>query len=254
MDWAYAAIMSLAIFAGWLLSRRTQRGLDVSRTERLAIAVGAFCGAMLGAKLPFALADWPGLLSGAAWFSDGKTIVLGLVGGYFGVEVAKWALGVRVKTGDTFAVPVAVAVGIGRVGCFHAGCCHGTPTELSWGVDFGDGVLRHPTQLYEAAFHLAIAALLAWLAGQALLRGQLVKLYIICYLLYRFVTEWIRPEPQVFGGLTGYQWAAVLLTPLFALLWWRDSRALSRTPSGPIDAPAMRETPSGDEPPGIVAA
>ena len=118
---------------------------------------------MIGAKLPFVLADWEGLASGRAWFENGKTIVFGLVGGYFGVELAKALLGVRVKTGDSFAVPVAAALAIGRLGCFVAGCCHGTVTTLPWGVDFGDGLRRHPTQLYESAFHLTAALVLAWL-------------------------------------------------------------------------------------------
>jgi hypothetical protein len=63
---------------------------------------------MIVAKLPFLLSDWEGLLSGTAWLSHGKTIMCGIVGGYFGIEVAKWALDIRVKTGDTFAAPVAV--------------------------------------------------------------------------------------------------------------------------------------------------
>ena len=57
-------------------------------------------------------------------------------------------------------------------------------------------------------------------------RGQLIKLYIICYLVYRFFTEMIRPEARFAGGLTGYQWAVMLLIPLFAWLWVRDARAM----------------------------
>src|SRR5437867_4220799 len=107
MTLAYPALMGLAIATGVVLSRTTQRRLLLAPSERLGIGIGAFCGAMIGAKLPFVLADWQGLLSGGAWFSDGKTIVCGLVGGYFGVEAAKWALEIRVKTGGTFAVPGA---------------------------------------------------------------------------------------------------------------------------------------------------
>src|ERR1039457_3341001 len=110
------------------LSRRRQRALGLNNRERLGIALGAFCGAMIGAKLPFVLSDWEGLASGRAWLDNGKTIVFGLVGGYFGVELAKALLGIRVKTGDSFAVPVAAAVAIGRLACFVAGCCHGTVT------------------------------------------------------------------------------------------------------------------------------
>jgi phosphatidylglycerol:prolipoprotein diacylglycerol transferase len=225
-DPIYALIMVLAIASGVMVARFTQAMSPLSRREKSWIGVGAFCGAMIGAKLPFVLADWDGMLSGWAWFSNGKTILCGLVGGYFGVELAKWLLGVRVKTGDSFAVPVALAVGIGRLGCFHAGCCYGTPTDLPWGVVFPnvDELPRHPTQLYESAFHLSMAAVLFALQRRGLFRGQLIKLYILSYLVYRFLTEMIRPEARLAGGLTGYQWAALVMFGLFAWLWARDAK------------------------------
>ncbi len=224
LPWTYPALMLASVATAAALSRGAQSGLGLSRSQRLGIALGAFCGAMIGAKLPFVLSDWEGLKSGRAWFDGGKTIVLGLVGGYFGVELAKHWLGVRVKTGDTFAVPVPAAVAVGRLSCFVAGCCHGTPTDLPWGVDFGDHVRRHPTQLYEVAFHASMACLLARMRGRGLFRGQLIKLYIISYLIYRFFTEFLRPEPRIFAGLTGYQWAALALVPVFAGLWVVDAR------------------------------
>jgi phosphatidylglycerol:prolipoprotein diacylglycerol transferase len=221
--------MLLAIAVGVLISRWTQDKLPLSAVERLGIGLGAFCGAFIGARLPFVFGNWDGLRSGAAWFGDGKTIVAGIVGGYFGVELAKWGLQIRVKTGDSFAVPVAAAVAIGRLACFSAGCCYGTPTSLPWGVVFrtADAQPRHPTQLYEASFHLAAAVILYVLWRRGLLRGQLIKLYIIAYLVYRFFSEFIRPEPEIWLGLTAYQWAALALIPLFAWLWRRDARAIA---------------------------
>ena len=224
MPWSYPLLMLTAVATGVLLSRHFQRPLDLSRQQRLGIGLGAFCGAMLGAKVPFVLADWQGLLSGAAWFENGKTIVFGLAGGYFGVELAKWVMEVRVKTGDSFAVPTAAAVAVGRFACFQAGCCYGIATRLPWGVDFGDGQLRHPTQLYESAFHLVAALGLTWLYCRGLLRGQLIKLYIMAYFAYRFATEFIRPEPVLWQHLTGYQLASAAMIPVFSLLWIRDAR------------------------------
>jgi phosphatidylglycerol---prolipoprotein diacylglyceryl transferase len=221
MTCSYPVIMLAAVATGILLSRGRQAALGLDRGQRFGIALGAFCGAMIGAKLPFVLADWEGLKSGAAWLDSGKTIVFGLVGGYFGVETAKWALEIRVKTGDSFAVPVAAAVAIGRLACFNAGCCYGTPTSLPWACDFGDGP-RHPTQIYEAAFHLSAAIVLAQLQRRGLFRGQLIKLYILAYLGYRFVTEFIRPEARLWLLLTGYQWACLALAPVFVGLWMRD--------------------------------
>ena len=218
-----------ALVVGAVLVRRSQRSLGLKPHEKLGIALGLFCGAMIGAKLPFALADWEGLASGRAWFENGKTIVFGLVGGYLGVEVAKAFLGVTVKTGDSYAVAVAVAVGIGRLGCFCAGCCYGRPTGLPWGVDFGDGVPRHPTQVYETIFHLSAAACLVAIGCRGWFPRQRIKLYLIAYLVYRFLSESIRPEPRLGLGLTGYQWACLGLIPVVGLLWVRDLRPAAVT-------------------------
>ncbi len=223
--WVYPALMLIAVTVGAALGRRSQRPLRLTSTQRFGLALGAFCGAMIGAKLPFVLADWEGLVSGRAWFDNGKTILFGLVGGYLGVEFAKWALDVRVKTGDSFAVPVAVSVAIGRLACFSAGCCFGRPTGFPWGVDFGDGVPRHPAQLYEALFHSAAALGLYELKRRGLFHLQRIKLYILAYLAFRFVTEFLRPEPVVLLGLTSYQWAALGLAPVFLFLWARDRPA-----------------------------
>ena len=238
MNPAYSLIMIAAVATGAALSRLTQAPLAMPPLQRWGIALGAFCGAMIGAKLPFVFADWDAFLSGAAWFADGKTILCGLVGGYVGVEVAKWSLGVTVKTGDSFAVPVAAAIGVGRLACFVGGCCFGTPTDLPWGVAFptaGDSLPRHPTQLYEAAFHLSAAIVLWQLQREGRFRGQLIKFYFLAYFAYRFATEFIRPEARLWAGLTGYQWACLALAPLFAWLWYRDSRG-QRIPS--VEQPA----------------
>lgn len=228
----YAAMMLLAIVVGAVLLKFSQSEMKLPWWQKAALGIGAFCGGMIGAKLPFVLSDISGLLSGAAWFADGKTIMCGLVGAYFGVELAKWTFEIRIKTGDSFAVPAAVAIGIGRLACFVGGCCYGQPTSLPWGVTFaGDVVPRHPTQLYEAGFHFAAAAVLWQLRKHGVFKGQLFKLYIIAYLVFRFATEFLRPEVPLWLGLTGYQWAAVWLVPLFAWLWWRDATRQRMLPS-----------------------
>lgn len=224
-DPVYSIIMGTAILVGYLLSRQSQRRLALPWYERLGVFFGAFCGAMLGAKLPFVLYDWEGMLSGVAWFQNGKTILCGLAGGYLGVEIAKWSLDIRTRTGDSFAVPVAATVAIGRLGCFHAGCCFGTPTNAPWGVVFPaiDALPRHPTQLYESTFH-ACAAIGLWvLIKRGVFRGNLIKLYIMTYAAYRFLTEMVRPEPRMLAGLTAYQWASLGLILIFAILWRRDA-------------------------------
>jgi phosphatidylglycerol:prolipoprotein diacylglycerol transferase len=224
----YTLIMFLAVASGTALLKLSQRSLPMPWEDKLAIGVGAFCGAMLGAKLPFALFGEAEFWTAAAWLSNGKTILAGLVGGYAGVEFVKWVLGIHTKTGDSFAAPVALSVAVGRLACFVGGCCFGTPTTLPWGVVFPaiDSLPRHPTQLYESAFHFTMAILLLVLQRRGMFRGQLMKLYIISYAIYRFASEQIRPEPEMWGELTAYQWASIGIVVVFGMLWWHDSRAL----------------------------
>ena len=226
VDVAYSLIIGAAMMTGWTISRVTPHQIAVEPRQRLAILAGAFCGAMIGAKLPYLFGDLEALLSGTAWFQNGKTILCGLVGGYLGVELAKWTLDIETKTGDWFAIPVAASISVGRLGCLHAQCCYGTATDLPWAMVFPkvDDVGRHPTQLYEAMFHLTAAIVLSVMLRRKLFQGNLIKLYIIAYATYRLVTEMIRPEPRIIGNLTAYQWASLAIILLFAGLWYRDRR------------------------------
>jgi phosphatidylglycerol:prolipoprotein diacylglycerol transferase len=121
---------------------------------------------------------------------------------------------------------------VGRWGCFFNGCCYGTATTLPWGVPFrqldGDVVRCHPTQIYESLFHLGMAGVLMVLMRYDLLHYQRLKFYLISYCVYRFLTEYIRPEPIWWAGLTFYQWAAVVLAAGLAVHWVWDSRLVEK--------------------------
>ncbi len=231
INWGYFVIMVTAMAVGFGLSRWTQSRLPLPPSQRWGIALGAFVGAMFGAKLPFLFEDWERFLDGFSWFSNGKTILTGMAGGYLGVEVAKWTMDIRVRTGDSFVVPAAAAIAVGRLGCFHAGCCFGKPTELPWGCVFPtiDMLPRHPTQVYEAGFHFLCVLVFLWCYQRGWFPGQLAKIYLITYALFRFATEWLRPELPIYAGLTGYQVASLVMAGLFSWLLWRDLK-LGTTP------------------------
>jgi len=233
---AYALFMLLALVVFLAARRFVPKPAALARVpwwKRALLALAAFVGGSLGAKLPFVWSAPEGSPA-AGWLADGKTITTGLIFAYLAVEAAKWLLDVRVKTGDTFALPLALALAVGRWGCFFNGCCFGIETTLPWGVDFGDGVRRHPTQVYESLFHVAMAGVLALLLWRGVLRGQQLKLYLIAYGVYRFGTEFIRPELAWWLGLTFYQWAALALVVGLSLQWWVDRRS----------APTLQSLPS----------
>ncbi len=243
---AYPLIMLVAVICGGMILRTAQRALPMPTDQRIAIGLAAFCGAMLGAKLPFVLSDWSGLLSGTAWFSNGKTILCGLVGAYGAVELTKWTLNIRTKTGDSFVVGAAVAVAIGRLGCLVAGCCYGMPTNLPWAMRCAqiDDIPRHPTQLYEALLHASLALLMFHFQRRGIWKGQLAKFYILSYCTYRIGSEFLRPEKQFAFGLTGYQWFAIACLPAFAYLWWRDASVMQAQVAAPLPFSATVSPPT----------
>jgi phosphatidylglycerol---prolipoprotein diacylglyceryl transferase len=229
----YGLFMFLAL-AVFVLARhyqpKTSSAPRLPWWQQAALGLAAFVGGTLGAKACFALFDehaWSTFKDWViAWTSDGKTITVGLASGYLAVELTKLALGIRVKTGDGFALPLALAMAVGRWGCFFNGCCFGTETSLPWGVAFpidDYATRRHPTQLYESLFHLGMAGVLYELIRRDLLRYQRLKFCLISYCVYRFVTEFIRPEPIWWLGLTFYQWVSIGLASGLTIHWIRDS-------------------------------
>ena len=204
-DVVHLGIMVCSVLVGLTVRRLVPKTAGPSRSDSILIGLAAVCGGAIGAKLPFLFEDLGALQHFAFWTSDGRTVTWALASGYLAVELTKLALGVRQKTGDGFAAPVAAAVAVGRIGCFQGGCCYGLPTSLPWGVDFGDGVLRHPSQLYEVGFHALAAVVLVWMGRSGVQKSQHFKLYLAAYAVFRFVTEPLRLEPAWFAGLTFYQ-------------------------------------------------
>ena len=227
---AHLLFEALAYAAGFALYRleRKREGDVLTRTERSSVIVAAILGAAIGSKVLAWLEDPAALLHGfAAFWPGGKTIVGGLLGGTMAVEWEKRRLGIRARSGDLFAVPMALGIAIGRIGCFFGGVddhTAGSPTSLPWAVDFGDGIPRHPTQLYEMAFLVMLAVVLRRLRSVRLANGDLYRVFLFSYLVWRFGIDFLKPEP-VFAGLSSIQWCC-----LAGSLWY--SRDILRMLSG----------------------
>lgn len=214
----------LAILTGVQVYRiiKKRRGqARITEGTSFAVALGCILGAAVGNKLMFVL-EMPFLWSQHGWMAllQGQSIVGGLLGGLLGVEIAKKIVGVTHSTGDDFILPLIVGTIVGRIGCFLAGLHDGTfgnPTNLPWGIDFGDGLPRHPTQLYDMIWVSAIGLLL-WRYRQPLssVSGLSFKLYLAGYLLWRLLVDGIKPVPYAYPlGLSGIQWACMIALGLY---------------------------------------
>ncbi|WP_223650269.1 prolipoprotein diacylglyceryl transferase family protein [Hymenobacter psoromatis] len=207
------------------LALRARTADPISDQGRQFIFVGAAAGALLGSRL-LGLLEHPALLlhppGGWLYYATNKTIVGGFLGGLIGVELVKKRLGIRASSGDLMVFPLLLGLGLGRLGCHLSGLqdgTFGTPTRLPWGVDFGDGIARHPTNLYEILFLAALALLLLGLGR--LPNGRRFGLFLAAYLLFRLLVEFLKPTPAAVVGLTAIQWACVAGLGYYVWLWTR---------------------------------
>lgn len=223
---AYSFFVVLGLVAAIALYYFNTRNRAVGNNG-IYIAAAAVIGGVLGAKLPIWIANI-GLLADnprPELLLSGRTIVGGIIGGAVAVYLTKRKLGITQRLGNHLVPSLALGILIGRFGCFFAGCCYGTPASLPWAVDFGDHVLRHPTQLYEAAL-LAGIFIYAQVMQDRFAPGALFRLFVVVYFSWRFAVEFIRVNPQLGFGLTYYQVVAAAVVAYYAVRY--ASGALGR--------------------------
>jgi phosphatidylglycerol---prolipoprotein diacylglyceryl transferase len=129
------------------------------------------------------------------------------------------------RVADLLAPFLLVGQAFGRIGCFLDGCCYGSATSGPLGVDLpGRPAPVHPTQLYEAAADLALAALLAFaLRSRARGRGELFGWMLVLYAAMRSGLELLRADPR--GSLGPLSTSQLLAIPALALGVWLVARA-----------------------------
>lgn len=221
-----AAWAAAALGARWVWRHRRAAVERLSGQSRpsyfVALALGAVLGAWLAGSansLRFAMPAPSHSIAGA------------LAGAIVAVELWKWRAGVRESTGGPFVVPLAIGVIVGRWGCLFAGLAdrtYGIPTALPWAVDLGDGIGRHPVQVYES---LAIVVFLAcYWPALAKRRGWAVRhgfhAFVLAYAAQRFAWEFLKPYPPLLGPLNLFHFLMLGLAA-YAIAWIaRDARRL----------------------------
>jgi phosphatidylglycerol---prolipoprotein diacylglyceryl transferase len=203
---------TLAYFIGYryYIYLRKHTKDTISSDNRLIIFIGAAAGAFLGSHL-VGVFENPAMLShlNIIYFMGNKTIVGGMLGGLTGVEIVKKKIGVTASSGDLMVYPLILAMIIGRTGCFLAGLEDGTygmPSNLPWAINFGDGIRRHPTNLYEIIFWLTLwLSLTTYEKRHQFSNGTRFKLFMVSYLIFRFLVEFIKPDYFFSFGLSVIQ-------------------------------------------------
>ena len=262
---SYGVMTALGFLLAILVPTRlaTNEGLSAAKMEGLGLVIVLTAG--VGSKLLTAL-DYPGFYSGG-WDHFFFDQMLGKGGVFYGgflmatscaflycrlVRLPGW------QVADCVAPGLALAQGLGRVGCFLAGCCWGMPTQSLLGVTYTSEVAHQltgvplnlkiqPTQLYEAALVLGVIPFLMWLRRNKTFQGQVFLAYVAYYAVARFLLEFIRDDPRghYLGNLfSTSQLISLLLLPfaIYLLLRLKHNRHDAVPALRLMESPQVRRT------------
>jgi phosphatidylglycerol:prolipoprotein diacylglycerol transferase len=237
----YGFFLALAFLSGIYVGGREARrtGLPVGRYYDLCFY--GVLAALVGSRLVFVLFDLPTFLANplkifALWegglvFHGGALLATIVALYYMKVAHLPWRLGL-----DALAYGMPLGQFFGRIGCFMAGCCYGSPANLPWAVTFtAPGTLcpvrepLHPAQLYEALLALTVFGVLNILRTRKRFDGQLVLTYFGLAGLARFLVEFFRHPgdyrgPELWGWMPMTQVVALglfLICGGLSLYWSR---------------------------------
>lgn len=198
----WPTLVTLAlVLSTWVLRGQAHRD-RVSVKHAMDAGLLALVAGLLGARLLDALArgDWR-LEGGFAWY-----------GAMLGGSLAVLAFGARtvgaLRLLATFSPAVMFGLAIARLGCLGAGCCHGVPTTLPWGLVYPSGERLHPSPVYESLGALLLCGALTHLPR---VRDR-VALFFGGYGALRFLVEFTRGDAGrgALLGLSTSQWLGAL--------------------------------------------
>lgn len=231
--YGYGLMVAIAIIAAYLISeiRAKKKGLDYDHIFTLAI--WCLISGTIGSKLLYFTTIWKEVVKNPAVileFQNGFVVYGGIIGGIIGgflyCKYKKWNF---FEYFDLAMPQIALAQGIGRIGCFLAGCCYGKAAEGGLGIAFHNsdyapnGVKLIPTQLYSAAFDIGLFAALLWMDKKKKGHGQIAGAYLVLYSIGRFIIEFFRGDLErgAVGALSTSQFIAIFLFAAgIALFLW----------------------------------
>lgn len=215
----HSILESIAYFTGfrYFLYLRKNQGDTITTNKRIWTLIASIFGSVIGSRLLGGLEDIPALQSAfnkPLYFYQNKTVLGGLLGGLVVVELVKKLIKEKHSSGDLITYPFLLALIIGRIGCFSMGVyeeTYGLPSSLPWAMNLGDNITRHPVCLYEILYLILTWIGLASIEKRYVLAdGARFKIFMISYLFFRFMLDYIKPHYTFSIGLSTIQIAALL--------------------------------------------
>jgi phosphatidylglycerol:prolipoprotein diacylglycerol transferase len=223
---SYGVCVGIGALAAFLLARRLAVRTTITTAQLLDLTIICVVSGVVGGRLLYVFLHWDeyssDLPSIFRIWEQGLTSYGAMIAILAALTLyARRASIPLLQLLDLVAAPGALAYAFGRIGCFMAGCCHGSATDLPWACAFPyaeDPSLRdvpvHPAQLYAAFLNFLFAAWLSRLWTKRRFEGQVFFCYLMLYSAYRVFVEFFRrgaTSETWLAGLTPAQWAAILL-------------------------------------------
>jgi phosphatidylglycerol:prolipoprotein diacylglycerol transferase len=239
--YSFGLMLGIAfVVSSYLLTKEIERR-NLSTNFATEVTLLAIIFGIIGSKLFYLFENWEQFLNnpiGQAFSPGGLTFY----GGLILAIIAIWIYGKRKKVpfpviADAASPSLAIAYGIGRIGCHLAGDGdYGIPTNLPWGTNYEHGTVPpsvmfrgteiakkfpggivpdntplHPTPIYEFLIMLLIFWILWKLRKKDWADGKLFMLYLILAGMERFFVEFIRLNERLLFGLTEAQLISVIM-------------------------------------------
>lgn len=201
----YGLMIALGFLGALWMSLYRGKKQELSEDTIWGIFFCAVLGGLVGTRLLYYIVELPAILKDPSilWnFKNGYVVYGGIIGG-----VVASLVYCRYKRKEAFlpyfdlVMPaVSLAQGLGRIGCFCAGCCYGRETDAWYGITFHNskfapnGVSLIPTQIISSAGDFLICGILLWYAKRKPCTGRVGALYLILYGIGRFLVEFLRND------------------------------------------------------------
>ena len=237
----YGLMYVCAFASAWLLGmyRASRPGAVLNRPQIEDLIFYGALGVVLGGRMGYVFFyNFGAFIEDPLWLFRVWEGGMSFHGGLLGVMVAMGYYCKKIQRNYMdvmdFVVPlVPLGLGFGRIGNFIGQELWGRETTVPWGMVFPkdpDGLVRHPSQLYQAMLEgVILFAIVFWFSQKPKPRGAVSGLLLIVYGVFRFIVEFVR-EPDAHLGFVAFDWMTrgqVLTIPMMIggaiLMYWSYS-------------------------------
>ncbi|EKD83622.1 MAG: prolipoprotein diacylglyceryl transferase [uncultured bacterium] len=208
--YTYGILVLVAFLAGTWLFKSNAAGLNQPTPDLIDLSLLITISGLLGARVAYimlfpehfsTIRDYLAIHEGGLVFYGALVAVIISITVF--CRIRGWSFR---QLSDLISPSAALGHAIGRMGCLINNCCYGAPTTICSVYQLpGDppGLFRHPTQIYESLFLLALMFILnrrlkSCYAGSQVKSGIVAGIYLAAYSFFRFLIEFIRGDSR--GG------------------------------------------------------